>query len=427
MQQGARIFETLHLWSTYDYSRPADDYLHFALRQKRYIGGSDRRAIRGLFYAMIRHQIILEEKLETVLIQTKKHPKDTFERHRWMMLIYFQEKGYTDYLNSFNGQVHHPKKISDVEGTILSHCPIVTLKDASALNLTPFWYKKLKAQFGGSLAELMISLNDEAPLDVRVNTLKLTRDEAIKHLKRHNISCELLLYAPTGLRIQDKQIFPGEFIQQGLFEPQDEGSQLITLVCNVKPGMRVVDFCAGAGGKTLGLAMQMENKGQIIASDISKVRLDRARERLRRLDLHNVIIKMIDTQWLKRHGGEFDRVLVDAPCSGSGTWRRNPELKVRVGAKDLNELVQKQRHILSQASRLVKRGGSLIYATCSLLDDENNDQIQWFLKSHPDFVLVDLSTRHSLDTSPCHTPTWSLTPLLHKTDGFFVGCVERKA
>ncbi|MBX9976879.1 MAG: RsmB/NOP family class I SAM-dependent RNA methyltransferase, partial [Alphaproteobacteria bacterium] len=309
-----------------------------------------------------------------------------------------------------------------------SLCPIMPQDDAASLNLTSFWYEKLKQQFGEDVGAHIRALDQEAPLDLRVNTLKMSRDEARDFLlTEHKITAEPTPYSPVGIRVTDKLSFPNVLIQEGLFEPQDEGSQLITLLCDVKPGIKVVDFCAGAGGKTLGLAMQMENRGQITASDISESRLKRARERLKRLDLHNVVVRVIDGKWIKNHEGQFDRVLVDAPCSGSGTWRRNPDLKRRTGQNDLDELVQKQRDILAQASRLVKKGGRLIYATCSLLHDENDGQINWFLETFSDFKKVDLSHVgvSVLTANPCTTSTFSLTPLHHTTDGFFVGCVER--
>ncbi len=426
MKLGARLFEVLALWSTYDYCEPADTYLHHALKMNRYIGSSDRRAIRDLFYDLLRKHILLEGKIHGFIKKTGNRPVNTLEFYRWMLLAHLKETDQKGALATFTGEKYHLDTMTEVEEKLLAIESLQPLDAASSHNLTPFWYEKLHAQFGEMLLELMASLDQEAPLDVRVNTLKFTIEEAMDLLANHNVKAHVLPYSPVGLRIHDKRSFPNDLVQQGLFEPQDEGSQIITLMCDVKPGMRIVDFCAGAGGKTLGLAMDMKNKGQIIASDISQKRLNRAKERFRRLNLQNIVVKMMDAQWIKRHTGEFDRVLVDAPCSGSGTWRRNPELKQRTNEKDLHELVQKQRAIVNDASRLVKKGGRLIYATCSLLKDENDDQIAWFLDQHPDFQLIDLSNEMFFNTPPCNTPTWSMTPLKNNTDGFFLSCMEKK-
>ena len=217
-----------------------------------------------------------------------------------------------------------------------------------------------------------------------------------------------------------------EFILKGDMEPQDEGSQIIAMMVDARPGMRVLDYCAGAGGKTLSLAMHMENKGTLIASDISKVRLERSAERLKRLGIHNCTTLMADGKWRKKHSAQFDRVLVDAPCSGSGTWRRNPDLMLRTDETDIEELVEKQRSILSEVAPLVKPGGRLIYATCSLIHDENDDQINWFLEQHPDFRLIPLTRIWELSTpAPSEEDMWHLTTSQHHTDGFFMACLER--
>lgn len=427
MQLGPRIQETLSLYEHFDHVQPADNYLHFAMKARRYIGGSDRRAIRDMFYKLLRHQIGLEAKLHVLAKKHHLFPYNLKLGLRWMMLIAFKEAGDEEALATFTGEPYHPDPLSEDEKKILFLCPISLSDAAASLNLTPFWHEKLLAQFKEELPQYVSSLQEEAPLDLRVNTLKISRDQGWELLRQEKVTSQDTPFAPYGLRIHEKASFPNELVQKGLFEPQDEGSQLITLACDVKPGMRVVDFCAGAGGKTLGLAMQMENKGQIIALDVMQSRLDRAKLRLRRLGIHNVTQRIIDPKWIKKQSGTFDRVLVDAPCSGSGTWRRNPDLKNKTTESDVMELVQKQREILKDAARLVKSEGLLIYATCSLVRDENDDQIEWFLENYPDFDLINLSLSWPLQSpTPSNTPTWSLTPYKHKMDGFFVACMVRR-
>ena len=198
-------------------------------------------------------------------------------------------------------------------------------------------------------------------------------------------------------------------------EIQDEGSQLVAALVDARPGMRVADLCAGAGGKTLALAMTMQNRGQLVACDVSAARLDGAVRRLRRAGVHNVERHLLEPgdKWIKRRAKTFDRVLVDAPCTGTGTWRRNPDARLRLTEADLAELLPKQAAILDQAAFLVRTGGRLVYATCSLLPEENEAQVTAFLARHPDFILAG--------------DFLSLSPARHGTDGFFAATLERRA
>jgi len=209
-------------------------------------------------------------------------------------------------------------------------------------------------------------------------------------------------------------------------ESQDEGSQLVAALVGAAPGMRVADWCAGAGGKTLALAMTMGNAGHIAACDVHSKRLDGAVARLRRGGVHNVERHLVapGDKWAKRRAGTFDRVLVDAPCTGTGTWRRNPDARSRLVERDLLELVVKQADILDHAARLTRIGGWLVYATCSVLADENEDQVTAFLGRHPEFALKPLSEAWA-GAPPCPDPYLSLTPLRHGTDGFFAAVLER--
>ena len=204
-------------------------------------------------------------------------------------------------------------------------------------------------------------------------------------------------------------------MKDGSIEIQDEGSQLIAQLCNPQPGMAVWDYCAGAGGKTLALAAMMNNKGRIIASDTVAWRLKNAPQRLRRAGVHNVETRILDEEsakWVKRQAGKFDCVLVDAPCTGSGTWRRNPELRWRMDEAGLHELVAKQQNILEKAANLVAPGGRLVFATCSILRPEGRGQIETFLAKHPDFRLEE-------------DKVLELNPFEHGTDGFFAAAMTK--
>ncbi len=218
---------------------------------------------------------------------------------------------------------------------------------------------------------------------------------------------------------------------------QDEGSQLIAALCAAGPGMRVADLCAGAGGKTLALAAAMGNSGRVTACDVNAPRLEGAAKRLRRAGVHNAETHLLvpgdpkTNKWAKRRAGSFDRVLVDAPCTGSGTWRRNPDARNRTTARDLQELCAKQGEILAMGAQLVRPGGSLVFATCSLLPEEDEDQVTRFLASRPDFSAVPLGrawARAGLPGAPpgdASAPHLLLSPAAHGTDGFFCAVLDR--
>ena len=268
-----------------------------------------------------------------------------------------------------------------------------------------------------------------APLDLRVNTLKTTRDDVLEELKKLGIKAEPCALSPIGIRVADRPSLNAlPMLKTGLVEIQDEGSQLVALMVDARPGQRVMDFCAGAGGKTLAIAAQMNNKGRITACDVLENRLKRSTERFRRADVHNIEVRPLKDEhdpWVKHHKGEFDRVLVDAPCSGTGTWRRNPDARWRMLGPGLEQLLPLQARILDSAARLVKVGGRLIYATCSLLPQENEHQIDAFLKGHGDFHVIPYGNIWTENPLSAHPEFLSLTPARHGTDGFFAAVLER--
>ena len=271
-----------------------------------------------------------------------------------------------------------------------------------------------------------------APLDLRVNPLKTTRDAARAALAASGIDARPTAYSPLGLRIAGRPaINEHPLFRDGAIEVQDEGSQLVGLLLAPKRTDMVVDFCAGAGGKTLLLGALMRSQGRLYAFDVAEKRLANLKPRLARSGLSNVHTQLIAHERdakVKRLAGKIDRVLVDAPCTGFGTLRRNPDLKWRQTERDLAELVDKQRTILRAAASLVKPGGRLVYATCSVLPDENEAQVAAFLAEHPGFVAIDAATELAragvaLDTGPM----LRLSPHRHGCDGFFAAAVERRS
>ncbi len=315
------------------------------------------------------------------------------------------------------------------------------------LDLPDWLLERLLAQYGETETRaLATALNEPATLDLRVNSLKATREQAAACLAEAGLPVELTPYSPVGLRRRERApIFRTRCFEAGLIEVQDEGSQLLSLLVEPKRREMVVDFCAGAGGKTLHLAALMANSGSVYAFDVSAKRLDRLKPRLARAGLDNVRCVAIQNERdvrVQRLAGKIDRVLVDAPCSGTGTLRRNPDIKWR--AIDMQKLAATQHAILASASTLLKPGGRLVYATCSLLREENEAVVEQFLASHPEFAALPaaeiLARRHILLPLPAASITGSagsaarrlpdlalrLLPHRHQTDGFFAFAMERR-
>jgi len=300
----------------------------------------------------------------------------------------------------------------------------------------PDWLESaLQQQYGATETESLASaMCEPASLDLRVNTLKSTREAVATCLAEAGAPVQPTPFSPLGLRRQARvPLFGTRCFKEGWFEVQDEGSQLLTLLIEPRRHEMVVDFCAGAGGKTLLLAAQMANSGSIYAFDVSPKRLDRLKPRLARAGVHNVRSVVIqnerDTR-VQRLAGKIDRVLVDAPCSGSGTLRRSPDLKWKT--PDLHALVATQRSILASAATLAKPGGRLVYATCSLMQQENEEVVREFLQTHPGFHLCP--ARAILERRGIHLPEpvtdqdefLHLFPHRHQTDGFFAAVLERE-
>ncbi len=282
---------------------------------------------------------------------------------------------------------------------------------------------------------LIAALNRPAALDLRVNPLKAQREDMLQSLRAGpalKFDPIPSTYSPWGIRMQGRpSVNRWPQFEKGLIEVQDEGSQLLALLVAPKRGEMVIDFCAGAGGKTLLLGAMMRSTGRLYAFDVSAKRLARAKPRFARSGLSNVVPVVIDSEndaRVKRLAGKAQRVLVDAPCSGIGTLRRNPDLKWRQHPESLAELCQMQKSILSSAARCVAPGGRLVYATCSLLPEENEQQAEAFLSNHPDFALVDVSTVLDNRAGPLKmtTPYLKLRPDVHGTDGFFAAIFERQ-
>ena len=333
--------------------------------------------------------------------------------------------------------------LTEQEKNWLDQCDAINpadLMERHRHNLPEWLVQPLKDQLGDEFWPLAESMAQNAPLDLRVNVLKEKRADVQKELARAAIKSVATPYSPWGLRIEGKPALTKlDAFTRGAIEVQDEGSQLLALLLDAKRGEMVVDFCAGAGGKTLAIGATMRSTGRLYAFDVSAHRLDALKPRMARSGLSNIhpaAIAHERDERIKRLAGKIDRVLVDAPCSGLGTLRRNPDLKWRQSAKAVQELVVKQAAILDSAARLLKPGGRLVYATCSILPQENEAIAEAFTAAHPDFVPLDagevlgqlkVEQAASLcsggETGTAYLRMW---PHRHQTDGFFAAVWTRK-
>jgi 16S rRNA (cytosine967-C5)-methyltransferase len=280
-----------------------------------------------------------------------------------------------------------------------------------------------------TLAKIALSMQKIAPLDIRVNIIKTSMKQVLEYLDEHHIKYQATKISPYGIRLHDKNfIIKNKLFLDGWFEVQDESSQIATMLLAPKRGEMIVDFCAGSGGKTLAIGMLMRNSGRIYAFDINEKRLNNLFPRLKKSGLSNIYPSLINNEndiKIKRLHNKIDRVLVDAPCSGLGTLRRNPDLKFRQSRDSISSLNQQQLSILNSASRLLKVNVIWGYATCSILRCENQDIINKFLESNKNFALLNYKDFIDNRYLNANTNYLQLLPHIHDTDGFFIALLKR--
>ncbi|MBO1076227.1 RsmB/NOP family class I SAM-dependent RNA methyltransferase [Roseomonas marmotae] len=435
MTPSARIAAAIALVADVDASprRPADATANDFFRGRRYIGSGDRRAVAERAWGVLRQRLRLTWHLEKVGL-----PADA--RHLVMAHLLLAEGWTPDGVEQgFPGGRFNPPPLDPGERkavAALAGRPLASseMPEATRLNLPDWALESFRARFGEELPAEAEAMDAAAPLDLRVNLLRATREQAAAALAAERIQTEPTPYSPWGLRLPDRRpILASKAFADGLVEIQDEGSQLIALLTGAKPGMRVADYCAGAAGKTLAVAATMANKGRIVACDVSATRLEGAVKRLRRAGVDNAERHLLTPgdRWVKRRAGQFDRVLVDAPCTGTGTWRRNPDARLRTTPRDVAELTAKQHDILESTASLVAKGGRLVYATCSVLPEENVTQVEGFLARHQEFEAVPFAQAwaEATDTPPpaVDGPWMQLSPHRHGTDGFFTAVLQRRS
>ncbi len=396
---------------------PADAVVSRYFRDHRSLGPRERATLAETVYAVLRRKLQYDHFA----------PSGSGPRERRMAILGFA--GPRDFLKS---------ALSDTEKAWLDACDAVSPQDLLERhrhNLPEWIVQPLKDQLGDDFWPLAESLLQPAPLDLRVNALSHKREDLRKELARAGIEAQPTPYSPWGLRLAGKPALTKlEAFTRGAIEVQDEGSQLLAAMLDARRSEMVVDFCAGAGGKTLAIGASMRNTGRLYAFDTSAHRLDALKPRLARSGLSNVHPAAIAHERddrIKRLAGKIDRVLVGAPCTGLGTLRRNPDLKWRQTPEGVQEMAAKQLAILRSAARLLKPGGRLVYATCSLLREENEAVAQAFGEQEPAFqVLPAIEALAPLKLADpgalCSGDFLRLWPHRHATDGFFAAAWVRK-
>jgi len=397
-----------------DFQYPADSVLSRHFREHHALGQQDRSFVAETVFGVLRRKLLLD------------HLAPAATPRQLVLLWLARVAGYsgrelgalcsteeTQWLNATRQREALPLGIE-------ADLPQWVIERLSSHHDEPF------------IRALGRALQEPAPLDLRVNTLRSDRDTVLATLQRDGIEAAPTPWSPLGIRLKGKpSLNRHPLFSNGTIEVQDEGSQLLAYLLAPRRTDLVVDFCAGAGGKTLMLGAMMNSQGRIYAFDISPKRLSNLKPRLKRSGLSNLhpqVIAHENDSKIKRLAGKIDRVLVDAPCSGLGTLRRNPDLKFRQSPQSVSELAVKQAKILAAAARLLKPGGRLVYATCSLLVEENQQIVGGFLETHPQFRALDCSEllRRQDIAIDCGMQL-QLWPHIHRTDGFFAAALERTA
>ncbi|MBI2427842.1 MAG: methyltransferase domain-containing protein [Ignavibacteriales bacterium] len=417
-----------HVTELYDETlssrKPADHLIDIFFRKRKYLGSHDRRFIAETLYTLLRHK----RRVEWIISALPTNPKKTlllvvtallFEKKYSVQQLSDEQILPTELLQQLHDSANN---IPGKENTIENFAVTFSFQD--------WMVQEWIDQFGSSQAQRLFAvLNTQAPITLRVNTLKATVEDCQQSLKSEGIESVKTGFSPFGLHIPKRiNVFQLETFRKGFFEVQDEGSQMLALLVNPKPRTKVIDACAGGGGKTLAMAALMKNRGEIFSLDIHDFRLEELQKRVKRAGVDTVRLKtVLDDESPPELHDSADYVLVDAPCSGTGTIRRNPGMKWSVTPAMIDELQTKQGKILSNYSRCVKVNGTIVYATCSLMKEENEMVVESFLAAHPHFELLNpkgILTRYHLE-SLANNRYFQLLPHQHGTDGFFAAVMKR--
>ncbi len=401
-------------------AHPADALLRQFFQQER-IGSNERALVAETVFGVLRHRLFLEHACAGQPVSANGATPRRMALAYWIRFSGYNLRELTPLLKR-----DEEKWLGQIKGINIDELPLPVQAEL------PDWLiEKLRSEMtDAAILTLGRSMQQPAALDLRVNTLLAGRDEVLQSLQAEGLDAQATPWSPIGIRIKGKpSLTRHPLFLTGKFEVQDEGSQLLGFLLAPKRNDMVVDFCAGSGGKALMLGAMMRSQGRLYAFDVSEKRLSNLKPRLKRSGLSNLYPQLIaheNDNKVKRLAGKIDRVLVDAPCSGMGTLRRNPDMKFRQSPQSVAELTQKQAAILAAASKLLKPGGRLVYATCSLLHEENRAIVDDFLSSHADFALCSAGEILAQQLIPLETgECLQLLPQLHGTDAFFAAVLER--
>jgi 16S rRNA (cytosine967-C5)-methyltransferase len=415
MTPSARLQIVIDFLQGYEKSPfPADRALKDFFRTRRFAGSKDRAAVAERVFAILRRRAGFSWRMGT-------------DTPRALVVASMLAEGLSpaDIAALFDGSRYGPAPLTEAETAALCAAPAPA--PAWVAGEYPPWLEpQLSAAFGADLPAAMAAMGGRAAIDLRVNTLSGSRSALKSALAAEGFAAVETPYSPLGLRLPcgpgTAKLTAGPAFAAGAFEMQDEAAQIAALLCGAKPGMSVLDLAAGAGGKTLALAALMENRGRIVAHDIASSRLHQLETRSTRAGIK---IVRTTTAWPSER---FDVVLVDAPCSGTGTWRRQPELRWRLDAARLADLIATQDALLDQAAGALEAGGRLIYATCSVLPCENRDRVERFLVRHPDFSIANAAEIWQAETDTPPPPGMGsclrAAPHTTGTDGFFAAILH---
>jgi 16S rRNA (cytosine967-C5)-methyltransferase len=405
---------------------PADTIIAEYFRRRRYAGSGDRRAVREIVYDVLRDLGMLKWQVEAA-------GGDNGDSRAWMIAQIGADTP-DDLARIFSGGQFGPAPLTEDETAMVER--LRGLDQAAPrwaqLNCPEWLLEKFDRAFPQSADAEVDALNTLAPVNLRVNSLRATRDRVQAYLAEEGHAVEPTPLSPLGLRAEKwLPLANTKAFKDGLVEVQDESSQLLAFAVNARPGERVADLCAGAGGKTLALAAMMENTGEIIAADVSDARLRKMAPRLQRAGVTIAQSAPFDASALADAIEPVDRVLIDAPCSGTGAWRRHPEARWHLTPEALAEDIETQALLLRHGARLLRPGGWLVYATCSMLPEENEEQAAAFLNAHPDFRRVPAEqylTGDQLAAAGLEPDgDLHLSPARSGTDGVFAAVFEKAA
>jgi 16S rRNA (cytosine967-C5)-methyltransferase len=426
MRNGGRLAAAIELLDLIEADRrPADMLIREFFRSRRYAGSKDRRAVTELVYRVLRNRGLIDWQLGQVKLPENNRLRAFSEASDWD-------------LDGVEDDVHAPEPLTPVEVSGLAGIARLgsgEMPDEAHLNL-PEWLCHLmrEADPDASTDDLIDALGPRAATDIRVNTLKSSRDAVQAELLAAGIESDPLDWAPAALRLRESARLEGlSGFREGRFEVQDAGSQYTAMLVGARQGERVADICAGAGGKTLAMASSMKGEGILFASDVDGRRLRRLQERASRAGVTAVEYADVSPRsaWPEGWEGAMDRVLIDAPCSGTGTWRRQPEQRWRLTAERLEEVKAIQASVLDRGARLVRPGGRLVYVTCSFLRQENETAVTEFLDRNPGFTITpwaDAAREAGLPLPSAQEVEQSmlrLSPYRHRVDGFFAAVMKR--